>query len=85
MESFNIYCVSGIEFNKEKIDYYLYYFLMLVIVLNLYVGYENVVKIVKNVYKKGIFLKESVLELKFLSVEDFDKFVVFEKMIGFKV
>ncbi|RVZ23932.1 class II fumarate hydratase, partial [Helicobacter pylori] len=45
-------------------------------------GYENAAKIAKNAHKKGISLKESALELKLLSAEDFDQFVVPEKMIG---
>ncbi|RVZ99130.1 class II fumarate hydratase, partial [Helicobacter pylori] len=71
-----------IEPNKEKIDYYLHHSLMLVTALNPHVGYENAAKIAKNAHKKGISLKESALELKLLSAEDFDKFVVPEKMIG---
>lgn len=82
MESFNIHCASGIEPNREKIDYYLHHSLMLVTALNPHVGYENAAKIAKNAHKKGISLKESTLELKLLSAEDFDKFVVPEKMIG---
>ncbi|EQD93734.1 hypothetical protein L935_02820, partial [Helicobacter pylori PZ5086] len=82
MESFNTHCASGIKPNKEKIDYYLHHSLMLVTALNPHVGYENAAKIAKNAHKKGISLKESALELKLLSAEDFDKFVVPEKMIG---
>ncbi|GAA9221368.1 hypothetical protein HpHA210_15190 [Helicobacter pylori] len=84
MESFNTHCASGIEPNREKIDYYLHHSLMLVTALNPHVGYENAAKIAKNAHKKGISLKESALELKLLSAEDFDKFVVPEKMIGSK-
>lgn len=58
---------------------------MLVTALNPHVGYENAAKIAKNAHKKGISLKESAVELKLLSAEDFDKFVVPEKMIGPKV
>lgn len=42
---------------------------MLVMVLNIYIGYENVVKIVKIVYKNGIILKEEVINLGLLIVE----------------
>ncbi|OQU74038.1 fumarate hydratase, partial [Helicobacter pylori] len=42
----------------------------------------NAAKIAKNAHKKGISLKESAVELKLLSAEDFDRFVVPEKMIG---
>lgn len=55
--SFNDYCVVGIELNCEKIDYFLYDLLMLVMVLNFVIGYENVVKVVKIVYKEGKILK----------------------------
>ncbi|WP_104712220.1 class II fumarate hydratase [Helicobacter cetorum] len=82
MESFNIHCASGIEPNREKIDYYLHHSLMLVTALNPHVGYENAAKIAKNAHKKGISLKESAVELNLLSATDFDKFVVPEKMIG---
>ncbi len=82
MESFNTHCAIGIEPNREKIDYYLHHSLMLVTALNPHVGYENAAKIAKNAHKKGISLKESAVELKLLSAEDFDKFVVPEKMIG---
>ncbi|AFI03451.1 class II fumarate hydratase [Helicobacter cetorum] len=82
MESFNAHCASGIEPNREKIDYYLHHSLMLVTALNPHVGYENAAKIAKNAHKKGISLKESAVELNLLSATDFDKFVVPEKMIG---
>lgn len=38
-------------------------------VLNLYIGYENVVKIVKFVYKEGLMLKEVVLKFELLIEE----------------
>ncbi|GHH43094.1 hypothetical protein GCM10007982_09410 [Helicobacter pylori] len=82
MESFNIHCAIGIEPNREKVDYYLHHSFMLVTALNPHVGYEIAAKIAKNAHKKGISLKESALELKLLSAEDFDKFGVPEKMIG---
>lgn len=55
------YCVVGIEFNEKIIKENFFGFLMFVIVLNFYIGYENVVKIVKFVYKEGLMLKEVVV------------------------
>ncbi|RDU59886.1 class II fumarate hydratase [Helicobacter sp. MIT 14-3879] len=81
MHSFNIHCAQGIEANKEKIDYNLHNSLMLVTALNPYIGYEKAAKVAKNAHKKGISLKESCLELGFLSEDDFDKFVVPANMI----
>ncbi|RDU73786.1 class II fumarate hydratase [Helicobacter aurati] len=81
MHSFNIHCAQGIEANREKIDYNLHNSLMLVTALNPHIGYEKAAKVAKNAHKKGISLKESCLELGFLSAEDFDKFVVPANMI----
>ena len=39
-------------------------------------------KVAKNAHKKGITLKESAMELKALSEEDFDKYVRPELMIS---
>lgn len=58
---FNDNCVVGIEVDEEVINENVNCLLMFVIVLNLYIGYENVVKIVKYVYKEGLILKEVVL------------------------
>lgn len=62
-------CVVGIEVNVERINKFRDEFLMLVIVLNFYIGYDNVVKIVKKVYKEGIILKEVVISLGLLIEE----------------
>ena len=42
---------------------------MLVTALNPYVGYDNAAKIAKNAHKKGITLRESALELGFITQE----------------
>ena len=49
--------------------------LMLVTCLNPVIGYDMASKVAKNAHKKGITLKESAMELKALSEEDFDKYV----------
>jgi len=55
--------------------------LMLVTCLNPVIGYDMASKVAKNAHKKGITLKESAMELKALSEEDFDKYVRPELMI----
>ncbi|WP_104641464.1 class II fumarate hydratase [Helicobacter bizzozeronii] len=82
MLSFELHCASGIEPNKDKIDYYLHHSLMLVTALNPHIGYENAAKVAKNAHKKGISLKESAVELGLLSAQDFEKFVIPEQMTG---
>lgn len=57
---------------------------MRVIYLNLKIGYNMASKVAKNAYKKGLMLKESVMELTALSKEDFDRLVCLELMVGFK-
>lgn len=74
------YCISGIELNREKIDYYLHNSLMLVTALNQHIGYDNAAKIAKNAYKKGISLRESAIELGLLTGERFDELVKPEEM-----
>ena len=56
--------------------------LMLVTCLNPVIGYDMASKVAKNAHKKGLTLKESAMELKALSEEDFDKFVRPELMIN---
>jgi fumarate hydratase, class II len=80
--SFNDNCAKGIEPNREKIDELLKRSLMLVTALNPHIGYDNAAKIAKHAHKKGITLKESALELKLLTSEQFDAWVRPEDMIG---
>ena len=56
--------------------------LMLVTCLNPVIGYDMASKVAKNAHKKGLTLKQSAMELKALSEEDFDKFVKPELMIA---
>jgi fumarate hydratase, class II len=55
---------------------------MLVTCLNPKIGYDMASKVAKNAHKKGLTLKESAMELKALSEEDFDRLVKPELMIG---
>ncbi len=69
------YCINGIELNREQIDRNLKDSLMLVTALNPHIGYDKAAQVAKNAHKKGIGLRESAVELGFLSGEDFDKYV----------
>ena len=74
------YCINGIELNRAQIDDYLKNSLMLVTALNPHIGYDKAAQVAKNAHKKGISLRESAVELGFLSGEDFDKYVKPEEM-----
>ena len=74
------YCIKGIELNREQIEEHLKDSLMLVTALNPHIGYDKAAQVAKNAHKKGISLRDSAVELGFLSGEDFDKFVKPEDM-----
>jgi fumarate hydratase class II len=76
------YCVDGIEANRQKIKHYLESSLMLVTALSPHIGYDKAAKVAKHAHEKGTTLRHACIELGFLSGEDFDRFVVPEKMIG---
>ena len=80
--SFEKNMVVGIEVNKERVDELLKQSLMLVTCLNPVIGYDMASKVAKNAHKKGITLKESAMELKALSEEQFDQAVKPELMLG---
>ena len=80
--SFNKNCVKGLKANKKKINEHLNNSLMLVTALNNKIGYYKAAEIANNAYKNGTTLKEEALKLKYLSDEEFDKWVDPNKMTG---
>jgi fumarate hydratase class II len=55
---------------------------MLVTALNPHIGYENAAKIAKKAHKEGSTLREAAIALGLLTSEQFDAWVVPEKMTG---
>ncbi|KAL1956384.1 hypothetical protein VTO42DRAFT_7367 [Malbranchea cinnamomea] len=82
MRSFEKNLVVGLQADEKRISSLLHESLMLVTCLNPVIGYDMASKVAKNAHKKGITLKESAMELKALSEEDFDKYVRPELMIS---
>jgi fumarate hydratase class II len=80
--SFNKNCVKGLKANKKKINEHLNNSLMLVTALNNKIGYYKAAEIANNAYENGTTLKEEALKLKYLSEEEFDKWVDPNKMTG---
>ncbi|MPZ90579.1 MAG: class II fumarate hydratase [Actinobacteria bacterium] len=78
--SFNDHCAVGIEPNAKMIDEHLSGSLMLVTALNLQIGYEKAAEIALKAYREDKSLKETAVELGYVSAEDFDKWVVPEEM-----
>jgi fumarate hydratase class II len=82
MRSFEKNLVTGLKANEDKISSILKESLMLVTCLNPKIGYDMASKVAKNAHKKGLTLKESAMELKALSEEEFDSLVRPELMIS---
>jgi len=80
--SFEERCVRGIQPNQERIQENLDNSLMLVTALNTHIGYDNAATIAKKAYKEGTTLRQAALSLKFLTGDEFDKWVRPEDMIG---
>jgi fumarate hydratase class II len=78
--SFVEFCINGIELNREQIDEYLKNSLMLVTALNPHIGYDKSAQVAKNAHKKKISLRESAIELGYLTGEQFDALVIPEEM-----
>jgi fumarate hydratase class II len=74
------YCIKGIELNREQIDEHLKDSLMLVTALNPHIGYDKAAQVAKMAHKKGISLRDAVIELGFLTGEEFDRYVKPEAM-----
>ena len=79
--SFSDHCAAGIEPVPEKIDYFLHHSLMLVTALNRKIGYENAAKVAKTAYKNDKSLRDTAIELRLLSGEEFDALVVPADMV----
>src|SRR5690242_2538697 len=80
LRSFVEFCISGLELNRNRIDENLRSSLMLVTALNPHIGYDKAAQVAKNAHKKNISLRDSAIELGFLTGEEFDRLVKPEEM-----
>lgn len=82
MLSFNNNCAVGIQPNRERIRELVSNSLMLVTALNPHIGYDKAAFIAKKAHKEGTTLREAAIASGYLTAEQFDQWVVPEKMIG---
>ena len=80
-DSFRVHCVDGIEANEERIRLNLYNSLMLVTALNSHIGYDKAAEVAKKAYEDNLSLREVIIDLGYMSGEEFDQLVQPEKMI----
>jgi fumarate hydratase class II len=77
---FTEFCVVGLEPDEEQIQRHLENSLMLVTGLNPHIGYDNAAKVAKKAFKERLTLREAVIELGFLTGEEFDDAIRPEEM-----
>jgi fumarate hydratase class II len=80
--SFRIHCAEGIEADAARIDELMKKSLMLVTALNPHIGYDKAAEIARRAHKTGKTLRETAVELGYVSPEDFDRWVDPAKMVG---
>jgi fumarate hydratase class II len=74
------FMVSGIEVNRDKIDWYVKNSLMLVTALAPKIGYDKAAKVAHTAHVEHSSLREAALKLGYLSGEEFDTLVKPETM-----
>ena len=82
VSSFNNNCLKELKANKKKINEHLNNSLMLVTALNNKIGYYKAAEIANNAFKNGTTLKEEAIKSKYISEEDFKRWINPKKMIG---
>ncbi|MDP1786657.1 class II fumarate hydratase [Nitrosomonas sp.] len=82
MVSFNEHCAAGIEANIERIDMLMHNSLMLVTALNPHIGYDKAAEIAKKAHREGITLKAAAIATGYVTSEQFESWVIPEKMVG---
>ncbi len=80
--SFSNNCVSGIKPDYKVIRAYLDKSLMLVTSLVPYIGYDNCAAIAKKAVSENLTLRQAALDLGLVTGEQFDRWVIPEKMTG---
>ena len=81
IDSFRKNCLKGIKANKKRIDQNLKNSLMLITILNKYIGYDNAAKIADKAFKDNSTLREAADKLGIISLKKFDEIVQPKKMI----
>ena len=82
MESFEKYCVRGIDVNQGRITELMERSLMLVTALAPRIGYERAAEIAKRAHRDGSTLRVAALALGYVTAEEFDLWMRPALMIG---
>jgi len=80
--SFNDKCAVGIEPIQKNIDAHVNNSLMLVTALNTKIGYYKAAEIAQTAHKQGKTLKQTAIDLGYVTEAQFDEWVVPKDMVG---
>jgi fumarate hydratase class II len=80
MRSFADHCLEDLKVNRAKVEDYVKNSLMLATALNPHIGYDKAAAIAKKANKEGTSLKEAAVALGHLTPEQFDQWVVAQRM-----
>lgn len=80
--SFDEKCAVGLKPIRENIDRHLYNSLMLVTALNPKIGYYKAAEIAQTAHRDGKTLKQTAIDLGYLTAEQFDEWVDPKTMVG---
>ena len=81
-KSFTENAIFGLKPNLDRIHKNLYDSLMLVTALNPYIGYDKASEVAKKAHKENTTLREAIIQLKYLTGEEFDRLIKPEEMIS---
>ena len=81
-DSFRSNCIDGLELDAERVDSLMRDSLMLVTALNRHIGYDNAAKVAKKAYAEGTTLVEAVVDLGFMTADEFEAAVIPVEMTG---
>lgn len=80
-DSFRKNCIEGLEPDEERMNEHLSNSLMLVTALNTHIGYDKAAEIAKKAYKEKTTLRQAARELRYLTDDEFDRWVRPENMV----
>ena len=80
--SFREHTIKGLKPNFERINTNLTNSLMLVTALNPHIGYDRAAEVSNKAYEENLTLREAIVDLGYMTADEFDSFVQPEKMIS---
>lgn len=81
-DRFRVYCVEGIQVDRERVGELVGRSLMLVTALSPVLGYDRAAAIARRALAENTTLREAAIAGGFISAEEFDRIVVARKMVG---